>query len=71
MLLLQLFSLLLFWNRFKNGQNRNLVKNSNWKMHETPGKMHMYDMVKIDKIVFEIVDRFNSPPPPRIVSCLK
>ena len=24
-------------------------------MPETPGKMHMYDMLKIDKIVFEIV----------------
>ena len=24
-------------------------------MLKTPGKMHMYDMVKIDKIVFEIV----------------
>ena len=24
-------------------------------MPETPGKMHMYDMVKIDTIVFEIV----------------
>ena len=24
-------------------------------MPKTPGKMHMYDMVKIDKIVFEIV----------------
>ena len=24
-------------------------------MPETPGKMHMYDMVKIDIIVFDIV----------------
>ena len=24
-------------------------------MTKTPGKMHMYDMVKIDTIVFEIV----------------
>ena len=24
-------------------------------MPKTPGKMHMYDMVKIDKTVFEIV----------------
>ena len=24
-------------------------------MPKTPGKMHMYDMVKIDTIVFEIV----------------
>ena len=38
-------------------------------MPETPGKMHMYDMVKIDTIVFEIVGGgggagFLSPPPP-------
>ena len=26
-------------------------------MPKTPGKMHMYDMVKIDMIVFEIVAR--------------
>ena len=37
---------------------------------KTPSKMHMYDMVKIDKIVFEIVGGLL-PPPPRIVSCLK
>ena len=24
-------------------------------MPKTPGKIHMYDMVKIDRIVFEIV----------------
>ena len=24
-------------------------------MPKTPGKMHMYDMVKIDTIVFEII----------------
>ena len=41
-------------------------------MPKTPGKMHMYDMVKIDTLVFEIVGggAFKSPPP-RIVSCLK
>ena len=37
-------------------------------MPKTPGKMHMYDMVKIDAIVFEIVGgggwAFNLPPPP-------
>ena len=38
-----------------NGQNREFLKNSNWNMPKTPGKMHMYDMVKIDTIVFEIV----------------
>ena len=36
-------------------------------MPKTPGKMHMYDMVKIDTIVFEIVggvgEAFNAPPP--------
>ena len=35
-------------------------------MCETPGKMHMHDMVKIDTISFR--DRrgggFKSPPPP-------
>ena len=43
-------------------------------MNKTPGKMHMYDIVKIDTIVFEIVwegggGAFKAPP--RIVSCLK
>ena len=35
-------------------------------MPETPGKMHMYDMVKIDEIVFEIVGgrgAFKAQPP--------
>ena len=35
-------------------------------MPKTPGKMHMYDMVKIDTIVFEIVGGgvlLKSPPP--------
>ena len=42
-------------------------------MPKTPGKMHMYDVVKIDTIVCEIVGRgtFKAPPHPRIVSCLK
>ena len=41
-------------------------------MTKTPGKMHMYDVVKIDIIVFEIVGGGDllKPPPPRIVSCL-
>ena len=35
-------------------------------MPKTPGKMHMYDMVKIDTIVFKIVGwgAFKAPPPP-------
>ena len=33
-------------------------------MPKTPGKMHMYDMVKIDTIVFENVGG-------GVVSCLK
>ena len=40
-------------------------------MLKTPGKMHIYDMVKIDKIIFEIVKGggdFNSPPPPGSLS---
>ena len=32
-------------------------------MHKTPGEMHMYDMVKIDTIVFEIVGGGKPPPP--------
>ena len=43
-------------------------------MPKTPGIMHMYDMVKIDTIIFEIVGgggAFNPPPPTQIVSCLK
>ena len=37
-------------------------------------QLHMYDMVQIDAIVFEIVGgrgAFKAPPPPRIVSGLK
>ena len=35
-------------------------------MPKTPGKIHMYDMVKIDMIVFEIVGGglLKPPPPP-------
>ena len=42
-------------------------------MPKTPGKIHMYDMVKIDTIVFEIVGGGGGllKPPPRIVNCLK
>ena len=42
-------------------------------MPKTPSKMHMYDMVKIDTIVFEIVGGgggIKAPPPGWIVSCL-
>ena len=41
-------------------------------MPKTPSEMHMYDMVTIDTIVFEIVgggEDFLKPS--RIVSCLK
>ena len=40
-------------------------------MPKATSKMHMYDMVKIDEIVFEIVGEAFRAPPPRIVSCLK
>ena len=41
-------------------------------MRETPSKMHMHDMGKIDTIVFEIVGGGGfKDPPPRIVNCLK
>ena len=33
-------------------ENNSFLKNPNWNMTKTPGKMHMYDMVKIDTIVF-------------------
>ena len=41
-------------------------------MPKTPGQIHMYDMVKIDKMVFEIVGGGGllNPPPP-VVNCLK
>ena len=44
----------------------NFFKNSNWIMPKTSGKIHMYNMVKIDKTVFEIVGRggLSNPPPP-------
>ena len=41
-------------------------------MPKTPGKIHIYDMVKIDPIVFEIVGGGGAfKAPPRIVNCLK
>ena len=52
----------------------NLKKNSNWYMRQTPWQMHMYDIVTIDTIVFEIVrgEAFKAPPPPpRIANFLK
>ena len=33
-------------------------------MPKTPGNMHMYDMVKIDIKVFEVVGGGKAPPPP-------
>ena len=43
-------------------------------MPETPGEMHMYDMVKIDTTVFEIMGGgLLKPPPPgsdRVKSCI-
>ena len=72
--ILQLFSLLFILKSLYNGQNCEFLKHSNWNMPETPSKMHMYDMVKIEIIVFEIVGggggAFKAPPP-RIVSCRK
>ena len=66
MLLLLLFSLLFILKWLLNGQNREFLQNSNWIMPKTPGKIHMYDMVKIDKIVFENIGggAFKAPPPP-------
>ena len=42
-------------------------------MPKTSGKIHMYDMVKIDTIFFEMVGGGGAlkDPPPQIVSCLK
>ena len=39
----------------QNSKNIIFTTNSKWNMSKTPSKMHMYDMVKIDTIVFEIV----------------
>ena len=47
-------------------KNRKFLKNSNWHMPKTPGRMHMYDMVKMDTKVFEIVGGGGGllkPPP--------
>ena len=52
---LQLFLLLFILKSLYNGQNREFLKNPNWNMPETPRKMHLYDMMKIDKVIFEIV----------------
>ena len=49
----------------------NLKKKFIWNIPKTPGKMHMYDMVKIGTIVFEIVRGGAFKAHPRIVSCLK
>ena len=35
-------------------------------MPETPSKLHMYDMVKIDKIVFDIVNCLKYPGSDRV-----
>ena len=48
-------------------------------MRKTPSKMHMHDMVTIDRIVFEIVGGWEAfehptqtpPPPPRVINFLK
>ena len=40
-------------------------------MPKAHSKMHMYDMVKIDTIVFESVGGAFKVPLSRIVSCLK
>ena len=41
-------------------------------MPKTHSKLHMYNMVKINTIVFEIVEgRGAFKAPPRVVSCLK
>ena len=38
-----------------NDQIREFLRNFKWNMRQTPGKMHMHDMVTIDTIFFEIV----------------
>ena len=50
----------------------NFLKIPIGNMPKAPSKMHMYDMVKIDTIVFEIVGGGGLlKPPPWIVCCLK
>ena len=42
-------------------------------MPKTAIELLLHDMVKTDKVVFEIVrvGTFKAPPPPQIISCLK
>ena len=58
-LFVQLFLLLYILISQYNGRDREFFKYSNWNMLKTPSKMNMYDMVKIDTKVFEIVGLFN------------
>ena len=38
-------------------------------MRQTPGQMHMHDIVMIDTIVFKIVEgeEVKAPPPPHLI----
>ena len=54
-LFLQLFSLLFYFEIAVKWSKSRIFENSNWNLPKTPSKMHMYDMLKIDTIVFEIV----------------
>ena len=52
---LQVFSLLFILKSLEMVKIKRFFLNSNWKVPKTPSKMHMYDLVKIDQIVFAIV----------------
>ena len=59
------FEIAVKWSKWR------IFENSSWIMLKTPGQIHLYIMVKIDTIVFEIVGGAFKATPPRIVNCLK
>ena len=38
-------------------QNRKFIKKGKWNICRTPGKIHMYNVVKIDTVLFETIER--------------
>ena len=54
------FEIAVKWSKSRIFEKFQFFKN----LRLTPSKMHMYDIVKIDSIVFEIVGGLLKPPPP-------